>query len=354
MKRVQLRASSFWYFVFALVAGCAVFVIARQNLMTFPRPWNDEARFYLPSWYFSETGSLAPKILNAPNGIYWVPDGFYVWIGMSLALFGRSITVARLVCEISVACSVSIFALSFLKITRSATMAVLCTLMLVTPPVIFAANMVRMEALLCLLFALVIWAHLNQLYLSATSLLLLSLLVHPALVLALPAYVLALAVARSGMADKDHQLWKNVAERTLFILVLLALLTEIGRVAMHFSLFQQHMSYQVSRKVSLGHWKLLIKPQGLVLGMEIAVIWAWLATKKRKMLITEQRLLVPVAAAVLGMQVYAALGDLTSYDVYSLSIGPALFFCLAYHVLFASSMTFGTSTTEEVALAEAK
>jgi len=214
--------------------------------------------------------------------------------------------------------------------------------------------MVRMEALLCLLLALVIWSHLNQLYLLATSLLLLSLLVHPALALALPAYLLALAAARSGMADKDHQPWKKVAERTLFILVLLALLTEIGRVAMHFSLFQQHMSYQVSRKVALSHWKLLIKPQGLVLGMEIAVIWAWLATKKRKMLITEQRLLVPVAAAVLGMQVYAVLGGLTSYDVYSLSIGPALFFCLAYRVLFASSMTFGTSTTEGVALAEAK
>jgi hypothetical protein len=354
MKRVQLRASSFWYFVFALVAGCAVFVMARQNLMTFPRPWNDEARFYLPSWYFSETGSLAPKILNAPNGIYWVPDGFYIWLGTSLALFGRSITVARLVCEISVASSVSIFAFSFLKITRSATMAVLCTLMLVTPPVIFAANMVRMEAPLCLLFALAIWSHLKQFYLSAASLLLLSLLVHPALALALPAYLLALAATRSGIADKDHQPWKNMVERTLLILVLLALLAEIARVAMHFSLFQHHMSYQVSQKVSPAHWKFLTKPQGIVLGMEIAAVLVWFVTKKRKIFITEQRLLVPIAAAVLGLQVYAVLGGLTSYDVYSLSIGPALFFCLAYRVLFASSTAFGTSITEGVALAGAK
>lgn len=75
MKRTQSNAV-FWYDIFVVAVGCTVFLIARQNILTFPCPWNDEARFCLPSWYFAQTGSLSPAILNAPNGIYWVPDGF--------------------------------------------------------------------------------------------------------------------------------------------------------------------------------------------------------------------------------------------------------------------------------------
>jgi hypothetical protein len=341
MKRTEACTSSFWYSIFVIAAGCAVFVIARQNRLTFPYPWNDEARFYLPSWYFAEFGSLSPKILNAPNGIYWVPDGFYLWMGTLLTLFGRSITVARVLCEASVAASVTVFALVFVKITRSAMMAAIFTLLLVTPPVIFAANMVRMEAPLCLLFALAMWSHVNRFYLSAISLLLLSTLFHPALALALLSYGIALAATRKGVTRDDHRTWQEVSERALFVFVLFALLAEIGRVAMHFSLFQEHMHYQVVRKRSVKLWSLLIKPQAVLLSVEIAAILAWLGVRWRRILIDERCLLGPVAAAILGMQLYAVLGGLTAYDVYSLSIGPALSFCLVYRVVFVSSPSFG-------------
>jgi hypothetical protein len=346
MKRIQSNVA-FWYGVFVIAVGCTVFVIARQNTMTFPYPWNDEARFYLPSWYFAETGSLSPTILNAPNGIYWVPDGFYIWMGTFLALFGRSIAVGRILCELTVATSVSILSLSFLKLTRSAAMAAIFTLILVSPPVIFAANMVRMEAPLCLMFALAMWSHLNRFYWAATALLLLSLLFHPAFLLALCAYLVTLALVTPALVTNaatpcdltrdTRPVWKNVAERTLFLLVVFALLAEIARVAMHFDLFQQHMSYQASRKLSNNHWKLLIKPQGILLSMEVGAILVWFQSRRQtlNLNIPERNLLAPIAAATLGMQCYAVFGGLAAYGVYSISIGPALFFCLAYRAIFA-------------------
>jgi hypothetical protein len=336
MKRTQSNAA-FWYGIFVIAVGCTVFLIARQNILTFPYPWNDEARFYLPSWYFAQTGSLSPAILNAPNGIYWVPDGFYIWMGTFLALFGHSIAIGRTLCELTVATSVSIFALSFRKLTQSATMAGAFTLILISPPVIFAANMVRMEAPLCLLFALAIWSHLNRLYWAATALLLLSVLFHPAFLLALCAYLVTLPATHRDPTGDSRSRWKNVAEKTLFLLVVVALLAEIARVATHFDLFQRHMSYQASRKLSISHWKLLIKPQGIVLSMEVAAILVWFKARSQtvNLNIPERNLLAPIVAATLGMQCYAVFGGLTAYDVYSISIGPALFFCMAYRALFA-------------------
>ena len=43
MKRTQSNAV-FWYGIFVVAVGCTVFLIARQNILTFPCPWNDEAR----------------------------------------------------------------------------------------------------------------------------------------------------------------------------------------------------------------------------------------------------------------------------------------------------------------------
>jgi hypothetical protein len=324
-----------WYSICVIAAGCAVFLIARQNSLTFPYPWNDEARFYLPSWYFAQTGSLSPAILNAPNGIYWMPDGFYVWMGASLALLGRSIAIARTVCELTVATSVSIFALSFLKLTRSAAIAALFTLILISPPTIYAANMVRMEAPLCLLFALAIWSHIHRLYWAAAALLLLSTLFHPAFSPALCAYAISLAATHCNSAENSHPRWKSVAEKMLFLLVVLAFIAETARVAAHFHLFLQHMSYQASRKLSIDHWKLLIKPQGVLLSIELAAVLVWFRTTSRTLNPTERSLLTPIAAATLGIQCYAVFGGLAEYDVYSLSIAPALFFCLACRVLCA-------------------
>jgi hypothetical protein len=332
MNRPQQKAP-LWYSVYVIAAGCAVFLLARQNSLTFPYPWNDEARFYLPALNFAQTGSLSPTILNAPNGIFWMPDGFYVWMGAFLAIFGRSIAIARTLCELTVATSVSIFALSFLKLTRSAGMAAIFTLILISPPIIYAANMVRMEAPLCLLFALALWSHIHRLYWAATALLLLSILFHPGFALALCAYSIALAATHYHSAEDTPPRCKTIAEKTFFLVVVVAFIAEAARIATHFHLFQQHMSYQASRKLSINHWKLLTKPQGVLLCIELATVLVWLRTTRPNLNPPERNRLTPIAAATLGIQCYAVFGGLAAYDVYSLSIAPAIFFCLAYRAI---------------------
>jgi hypothetical protein len=79
----------------------------------------------------------------------------------------------------------------------------------------------------------------------------------------------------------------------------------------------------------ISHWKLLAKPQRIVLMAEAGAALSWIAVQWR----SGQRLrnsLVPILAATLGMQVYGVLGGEGMYDVYSLSIGPAMFLGLGY------------------------
>jgi hypothetical protein len=323
---------SHWYWLFSLTAGCAVLMIAWQNRLTFPYPSNDDARFFLPSWYFAGTGSLNPGILNAPDGIFWVPDGFYLWMGTFLALFGRSIAVARAVCELTVAAAVSLFAVSFRTIACSSWMGALITLILITPPVIFAANTVRMESVLCLLFAIAIWLHTRRAYVAAGSILLLSVLFHPALALSFIAYtVTASSIRTENPPVVGRQSWQTLAGKLLLIVVLFALAAELWRVMLHLQLFQQHMSYQIARKNSMGRWKLLVKPQAMLFMFETAGLLAWLRSQKGKMYAGYKDLL-PVAAATLGMQLYAVLGGEAAYDIYSLSLGPAIFLALGSRV----------------------
>jgi hypothetical protein len=115
LKRSEMSSSKFdvgdtWYRTFAIFAGFLVFTLAYANRTTFPFPWNDEARFYLPALWWAEHYSLSPVNLHAPNGIFWVPDGFTLFIGSALRLFGETMQIARTVCECSVALGVTLFA----------------------------------------------------------------------------------------------------------------------------------------------------------------------------------------------------------------------------------------------------
>jgi hypothetical protein len=53
MKRKE-NAYKSRYQIFAIFSGCFVFALAYANRTTFPFPWNDEARFYLPALWWAE------------------------------------------------------------------------------------------------------------------------------------------------------------------------------------------------------------------------------------------------------------------------------------------------------------
>ena len=213
-----------------------MFALAYVNRTTFPFPWNDEARFYLPAFWWAEHFSLSPTNLHAPSGIFWVPDGFTIFLGLALRLFGKTMQVARTTCECVVSLGVTLFALGFRRLAGSWKIGVLSTLLLLTPPVVFAANMVRMEAPLFLLIALVLLLHVHGYFLAAGSLLAGSLLLHPALGIAAAGYtVIACVTPLKRAANRDAG---AVTEWIILALVIISISAESLRIVHHLDLFR--------------------------------------------------------------------------------------------------------------------
>lgn len=325
-----------WYRAIALFAGLAIFVLARANRLTFPFPWNDEARFYLPALWFARHGSLNPAVLNAPTGIFWVPDGFTVFLGLVLRLFGQTIETARTACECMIAAGVAVFALSFRKLSGSRTTGALATLLLLTPPVVFAANMVRMEAPVFLLIAFALLLHLNGYFLGASALLFGSLLFHPALGLAVAGYA---AIAWAIRQGRNHSRRGRAAEWLLLAVVLSCWLAEGLHIVRHVDLFKVHMAYQVAQKMRWPLGARLIKPQGVILFFSIAATVMIMIRRRVWDTPKTNQHFLGSAAIALGVQTYAVLGAELTYDVYSLSLAPAIIFCLVAHEFQAARAT---------------
>lgn len=320
-----------WYEAFALLAGLTIFTLAWANRLTFPFPWNDEARFYLPALWLVNHGTFTPSTVNAPQGIFWVPDGFTVFLGLVLRLFGQSIQVARAACECLIAAGVVLFALEFRRLSGSKTAGALATLLVLTPPVVFSANMVRMEALIFLLIAVALLLHRKGYVLGVSALLFGSLLFHPALGLAAIAYA-ALSYAlrrREGGSRRFHAL-----EWLLLAAVLVCWLLEGWHIAHHLDLFRAHMTYQIGQKRMRGSLiARLIKPQGIILFLCCAATTAIIIRQRVWERLEAHRGFLGTAAIVLGVQTYAVLASELNYDIYSLSLAPAVVFCFIANAL---------------------
>ena len=73
------------------------------------------------------------------------------------------------------------------------------------------------------------------------------------------------------------------------------------------------------------------KPQGVLLTGELGLLAVACGTSIRKLLCADHQIL-PVLAVAIAAQLYAVIGGEAMYDVYSLSVGPALFLAASYRV----------------------
>jgi hypothetical protein len=328
------------FYVVVLAAFCSVLLISSRNELTFPYPWNDEARFFLPSWSFSTDGSLKPAILNAKDGIFWVPHGFYIMFGLLLRLFSPTIETARAISQVFVASAVSLALIANQRIARSRCFAACTAAVLISPPVILAANEVRMECVVVFLFALcVLFASVEQ-EILALSFALLSTLFHPALSIGLIFYC-AFLIAKYYFFGQVSELRQEsialkITKYSLLTAVLAAVTLEAVFVVGHYSLFHSHMAYQASRKLGRSFVRLLLgKPQGVISLVEtFFIIWsayqAFTRERYRKCFYKE---LLPVLSLAFGLSLYGALGAEFQYDVYCLSFVPAIFASVAYRTI---------------------
>jgi peptidoglycan/LPS O-acetylase OafA/YrhL len=81
-----------------------------------------------------------------------------------------------------------------------------------------------------------------------------------------------------------------------------------------------------------------MKPQGLILLISSVTVALLLWRRHTHPKLGPLRDLLPVAGIALGILIYAVFGNEMAYDVYSLSVCPALVFCLVCR-------DFGETTT---------
>ncbi|WP_347989728.1 hypothetical protein [Methylomonas sp. AM2-LC] len=327
MTKIQINRPYLigFYELFAILAGAIVLLLAYLNQLGFPLPCNDEARFYLPALWWAEHQSLQPANINAPQGIFWVPDGFTLFIGSALALFGHSIEVARYTCEVTVALGVCLFALAFRKLSDSWLIGCLSTLLLVTPPLIFAANMVRMEALIFTVLAICLLLHLHSYRVAAATLLFGSMLIHPILAPTAFAYF-AINFALYFYAKKMPVI--RTLDWFLFMVVGLAFIVELIHIFQHWDLFKQHMNYQLERKRGVAVYIRFLRPQGGIFLLCLLVVarFIYLDSLAKNLSINNHFLTV----AIIGLSLIftAVLGYEMSYNFFSVTVGPTIIFCI--------------------------
>jgi hypothetical protein len=325
-----------WYLAFAVLAGCASFALAYSNRLVFPLPLVDDVLFSLPGLWWAEHFSLQPIVLHAPRGIFWLPEGFTLFIGLAASLFGQTIEVARAMCEASVAGGVMLFSLAFRKLAGSALMGAAATLWLLTPPVVYTANAVRMEAPIFLLLAAALFLYLNGYVLAAGSLLFAGLLFHPIVGLAAASFAVTAFIARRGAPLSRRP---SLVEWVVLAVVAICLSAQAFRILTHLDLFHAGMALQFARKMGIPLSKKLAKPQGVILFAALGAVATLLWMRYTQPELGRVRDILPAAAIGLGILTSATVGAEPMYDVFALSVGPAIVFCLASRDLCPVRMT---------------
>src|SRR5258708_36217433 len=110
----------------------AIVLLARANVYALPLPKEDDASFFVPPWNLVVHGTLRVPLLNAPDGIFWMPHGSYVWQALFLRIFGPTIEVARTVCQLTTASAAVLLVWAYVRLCGSRSFALLCGALLVS------------------------------------------------------------------------------------------------------------------------------------------------------------------------------------------------------------------------------
>ena len=331
-----------------------IVLVARANVFTFPLPNEDDNSFFLPAWSLAVHGTLRAPVLNAPGGIFWMPHGFYVWLALFLRVFGPTIEVARTVCQLTTATAAVLLVLAYSRMSGSRGFALLCGALLVSPGMIYTANIVRLESPMLLIFATALLLHSYERRLAAAAMFFLGVVVHPALVLGASLYAVGIFAgdvvlpwysrsvpggsSMAPNASSNHGT-SSLGARILTILVVASVAAAIaleGIYVLHnLQLFHQHMAFQIALKAGRDPIQNLISMRGLLLILEAVfslgvVIVLYRHPHGWRVFVRE---LLPVFLVALGLSAYATFGREIPYNVYSYAVVPATFCCLTYQVL---------------------
>jgi Gpi18-like mannosyltransferase len=100
------------------------------------------------------------------------------------------------------------------------------------------------------------------------------------------------------------------------------------------------MTHQLHHKMGSPLRSKLIKPQGVILLISRSAFAMLLWRRRVHPELGTVWDVLPMAAVTLGMLIYAVVAGRMTYDIYSLSVGPALVFCLVCRDFYESSADF--------------
>lgn len=213
----------------------------------YPVPWDDEAHFIIPAQNLAQHLDLRAPQLNAPSGIFWMPDGYAVALALVFAVLPDTATTGRLA---SLLLTVLFAGCLYTIVTRlgGARLLTACALAvwLVAPLVVLMANIARMEALVLGLVGGALLAAAAGRWAGALAIVSLTPLVHPMGFFLVGAFVLAGVLARADLRPSGR------LETVLIALAVLACAAEAAWLAAHQDLVRQHLDYQFARKLSRG------------------------------------------------------------------------------------------------------
>ena len=230
-----------WWLALAVIAAVAVGLHVHAGY-TYPRPWPDEAHFVTPALTLVHDGRLAVPELNAPQGIFWVPSGYYLaqvpllLLGLDPLLAGRLLSLA----------GVLVFAAGLATAARRAGVhgAVALTAVAVwlcMPRVVALGNIARMEGVVLGIAGACLLLTARQRWPLAVATSLLAPLVHPV------GLIVAIAVAGAAVLRGGRRPWTR-AEQIALVAVAALWVAQVGYFLASADVAAAHLRFQLTRK----------------------------------------------------------------------------------------------------------
>lgn len=253
--------------------GAGLFAAIVLHLLagyTFPVSWPDEIDFLTPAANLARHGSLDAPALNAPNGMLWVPDLYYLLLAPVFRVLPLTVEVGRAVSLTAMLLAAVGF---WVAGTRAGAghyfSAAVVAAWLVTPSAVLAGNIARQEAVVLAFVAWSTAATLGRRRTLAISLAGFAALTHPAGV----AFAIVAVAANVGTADAPAPAARRF-ERVVAGLALAVAAFQVLHVVSHLDLALEHLRFQIDRKAD----RQAQVPTGLVLigvGLAVAAVWRW-------------------------------------------------------------------------------
>jgi hypothetical protein len=214
-----------------------------RSAMHYPMPFSDEPMFLLPARAFASDHSLAVPMLNAPHGLFWTPHGYQITLGLVFSVLPNTLAVARWTSFAAMALALCLFSSATRAVSaryRTPLLLVCCAAFL-SAGSIQAANLARMEPLVVLDVALVVWLVSRRRYLAAYGALLIGCTVHAVLWPAAVTFLIGLVIVRRHFHTRRWEYAVLAAGGA-------AVAAEAVYYARHLHLAITQMQYQASRK----------------------------------------------------------------------------------------------------------